>query len=205
MLNKLTNKQLILISLFDLLLSAGVILLYAFNCINQTVFTIVLFILIMIFTTATSAIMQRKMLAKMEMKKRGKTHYYDKEILLENTIKDFKLNYGTVSLYLEDKVLYSLIIVTDSNTFFSEQQQKAEYKIKQKYDKSVQFYMFINPNSNLTTKISIFNYQAKNFYVGSFIVDNFNKCLFQSDNVKPNEEYQVLYDRFIELLNLKDN
>lgn len=205
MLNRFTNKQLLLIALIDVLLSAGVILLYAFSIINQTIFTIVLFILIMIFTTSTSAIMQRKMLKKMELKKRGKTYYFDKDLMLENTLKDFKLNYGTVSLYLEDKVLYSLITVTDSNTFFSEQQQKAEYKIKQKYDHSVQFFIFINPDSNLTTKISIFNYQAKNFYVGSFIVDTNNNCLYQADNVKPNEEYQNLYNRFIELLNLKEN
>ena len=52
-------------------------------------------------------------------------------------------------------------------------------------------------------KISILNYQAKNFYVGSFILDDINKEIYQTDYIEPNDEYKGLYENFIKLLSLE--
>lgn len=201
MLNNLSNKKIILLILADFILAIGVILLYAFELIPEVVFIIGLFILLMIFSTFTSALMQRRLLKKMNNKKKGTAHSYQNQLEINNPLKELKLNYGTVSLYLEDKVLYSLITVKDSVIFFSDNQQEAKYNIdSKKYNKAIQFYIFDTKDDKLFRKISIFNYQAKNFYVASFIDDKENKLFYQTDNVKPNDDYQKAYQRFIELL-----
>jgi hypothetical protein len=157
----------------------------------------------MVFSTISSALMQRKLLKKMNNKKRGQNINFSNELEFKNPLKEFKLNYGKVELYLENKVLYSLIKVEDPVIFFSDEQQKQTYNIdSKKYNKAIQFYVFDTLDDNLFRKISIFNYQAKNFYVASFIIDYNEKVFYQTDNVKPNEEYKDLYDNFIKLITL---
>ena len=108
-----------------------------------------------------------------------------------------------LDLYLEDKALYSLIKVNDVELFFSEDQQQIKFNIdKKKYDKLIQFYIFDTKDESLFRKISILNYQSKTFYVGSFIVNEISKTIYQTDNVKPNDEYQNLYNHFLELINV---
>ena len=128
MLNKYSNKKIGLFILLDILLGAGVITLYVFDLIPEVVFIIGLFILLMIFSTLTSALMQRRLLKKMNKKRQGKTYTYQNEITLNNPIKTLKLNYGRVELYIENKVLYTLTIVSDPVIFFSEEQQEAKPK-----------------------------------------------------------------------------
>ena len=201
MLNKYSNKQIVLLLILDFILGAGVITLYLFKLIPEVVFIIGLFILLMIFSTFSSALMQRKLLKKMNEKKKGMPIKYSNELEIPNPLKEFKLNYGKVELYLEDKVLYSLIKVDDPIIFFSEEQQKQTYNIdSKKYNKAVQFYIFDTADDNLFRKISIFNYQAKNFYVGSFIIDKYEKVFYQTDKVEPNEEYKKFYDKFVKLI-----
>ena len=201
MLNKYTNKQLVLFLILDFLLGISVLVLYIFRLIPEVVFIVGLFILLMIFSTFSSALMQRKLLKKMNNKKKGQKITFTNKLEFENPYKEFKLNYGKVELYLENKVLYSLIKVEDPIIFFSDEQQKATYNIdSKKYNKAIQFYIFDTLDDNLFRKISIFNYQAKNFYVASFIVDYNEKVFYQTDNVKPNEEYKVVYDNFIKLI-----
>ena len=74
---------------------------------------------------------------------------------------------------------------------------------KNKYDKLIQFYIFNEKDYNYFRKISIVNYQSKNFYVGSFIYDELDKTIYQSDNVARNDEYKEIYNNFFELLNIK--
>lgn len=202
MFNKLSNKTIWILMGVDLLLAAGVIVLYFYKLFNETVFVILLFVILITFSTLSSTLMQRSLTKKMENKRKGKPYYYqNEEIILDKPLKEFKANYGKIELYLEDRVLYSLIKVTDANVFFSDSQQEIKYNVgEKKYDKAVQFYLFYTNESNLFRKISVFNYQAKNFYIASFIVDEKIKSLYQTDNVKPNEDFQKNYDRFIELL-----
>lgn len=201
MLQKYTNKQLILFLILDFLLGGLVLVLYIFRLIPEVVFIVGLFILLMIFSTFSSALMQRRIVKKMNNKKRGQDINFSNNLEFKNPLKELKLNYGKVELYLDNKVLYSLIKVDDPYLFFSEDSQKTTYNIdSKKYNKAVQFYIFDTLDENLYRKISIFNYQAKNFYVASFIVDYNKKIIYQTDNVKPNEEYQNLYDNFINLI-----
>lgn len=203
MLNKYSNKQLLLFLVLDFLLGCSVLILYIFKLIPEVVFIVGLFILLMVFSTISSALMQRKLLKKMNNKKRGQNINFSTELEFKNPLKEFKLNYGKVELYLENKVLYSLIKVEDPVIFFSDEQQKQTYNIdSKKYNKAIQFYIFDTLDDNLFRKISIFNYQAKNFYVASFIIDYNEKVFYQTDNVKPNEEYKDLYDNFIKLITL---
>ena len=203
MLNKYSNKQLLLFLVLDFLLGCSVLILYIFKLIPEVVFIVGLFILLMVFSTISSALMQRKLLKKMNNKKRGQNINFSNELEFKNPLKEFKLNYGKVELYLENKVLYSLIKVEDPVIFFSDEQQKQTYNIdSKKYNKAIQFYIFDTLDDNLFRKISIFNYQAKNFYVASFIIDYNEKVFYQTDNVKPNEEYKDLYDNFIKLITL---
>lgn len=199
----LSNKKIILISIGLLLLMGGVVVLYAFRLIQETFFIIVLFILLMIFSTLTSQLWQRHFQKKLDDKKKGKKHTFIGDIQFKKPLKNLKANFGTVDLYLEEKTLYTLITVNDSELFFSEDQQQVKYNIdRKKYDKLIQFYIFDVKDSSLFRKISILNYQSKKFYVGSFIVDKEEKTIYQTDNVKPNEDYQNIYDNFFKLLDL---
>lgn len=202
MFNKLSNKTIWILLGVDLILAIGVIVLYFYKLFNETIFVILLFVILITFSTLSSTLMQRSLTKKMENKRKGKPYYYqNEEIILDKPLKEFKANYGKIELYLEDRVLYSLIKVTDANVFFSDSQQEIKYNVgEKKYDRAVQFYLFYTNESNLFRKISVFNYQAKNFYIASFIVDEKIKSLYQTDNVKPNEDFQKNYDRFIELL-----
>ena len=72
-----------------------------------------------------------------------------------------------------------------------------------KYDKAIQFYLFDDSNMSLYRKITILNYQAEKFYVASFIVNNENKSLYQTDNVARNEVYEAVYEEFLNLIGIK--
>ena len=201
---KSSSKRVILYFLASLLLIGGVIVLYIFKLINETVFTIGLFILLMISSTFTSTLIQRRVQKRIENKKKGILYTVLHEVEFNNPLKRIKTNYGKVDLFLEDKCLYSLITVRDVEAFFSEDQQQVKFNVDQKkYDKLVQFYIFNVKDSSLFRKISILNYQAKNFYVGSFILDDINKEIYQTDYIEPNEEYKGLYENFIKLLSLE--
>lgn len=203
--NFTTKKKLILTGIVFFLM-IGVVVLYFFRLINDVFFTISLFILIMIFSTVTSSMIQRRFQKRLEEKKKGKPYNFTNNVEFKNPIKTIKANYGKVDLYLENKVLYTLVTVDDAETFFSNDQQQIKFNIDQrKYNKLIQFYIFDIKDSNLFKKISIINYQAKNFYIGSFIIDNFSHQIYQTDKVKPNDEYQPLFDKFIELLELQQN
>lgn len=204
--NKLSNKKILLLSALLILLMVGVVILYVFNLITETIFTIGLFLLIILFTSFTSTLMNRRIQKKMEDKKKGKVYTFIEEVSFSNPLKTLKSNFGSVSLYLEDKILYVMINVDKSDVFFSEEQQQVKYNVdKKKYDKLIQFYVFDVKDYEYFRKISILNYQSDKFYVGSFIKDNLNKTIYQSDNVKRNEEYEPIYNHFLELLNINED
>ena len=202
--NRFTNKKILLISGGLILLMIGVIVLYIYNLISETIFTILLFVLIMSFTTLTSELVQRKVRKRLEDKKKGKVLTFEDEIEFSKPLKTLSANYGSVSLYLEEKVLYALIKINDAETFFSKEQQQIKYNIDaKKYNKLIQFYIFDNKDYDFFRQITIINYQSDKFYVGSFICDKETKTIYQSDNVKRNEEYEPIYNHFLELINIK--
>ena len=203
--NRLSNKKILLLSGILLLLMVGVVLLYVFSLISETIFTIGLFLLIILFTSFTSTLMNRRIQKKMEDKKKGKVYTFDEEVCFSKQLKTLKSNFGSVDLYLEEKILYVMINVDKADVFFSEEQQQVKYNVdKKKYDKLIQFYIFDSKDYDYFRKISILNYQADKFYVGSFIKDNLNKTIYQSDNVKRNEEYEPIYNHFLKLLSIKE-
>ena len=200
----LSNKKILLISGGLLLLMVGVVVLYIFKIFNETVFTIILFLLIMLFSSFTSTLMQRKIQKRLEDKKKSQMYTYTSELAFSEPTKRLKANYGLVDLYLEERVLYVLIKVKDTDVFFSKEQQQVKYNIDtKKYDKLIQFYIFDTKDHELYRKISIINYQAEKFYVGSFICDNETKTIYQTDNVKRNEEYKLIYNQFLKLINVE--
>ena len=202
--SKLTKKQILLICGILLLLMVGVITLYIFNLISETIFTVLLFILIIVFTSLTSTLIQRKIEKRMEDKKKGKLLTFEGDLSFSKPLKTIKSNYGKVELYLNNNILYALIHVRDAETFFSEEQQQVKYNVDtRKYNKLIQFYIFDNKDYNLFRKISIINYQSDKFYVGSFIADYELKTIYQSDNVKRNEEYEPIYNEFLKLINVE--
>ncbi len=198
----LSNKKIVLISILLLLLMAGVVVLYAFNLLNEPIFLVLMFVLLMTFSTFTSQLWQRHFQKKLDNKRKGKVYTYSEELEFENTLKHLKANYGTIDLYLEDKTLYTLISIDNAEEFFATEKQVKYNVDKKKYDKLIQFYVFDEKDNHLFRKIIILNYQAKNFYVGSFIVNKMEKTIYQTDKVAPNEEYNDIYQNFLKLLNV---
>ena len=198
----LSNKKIILISILLLLLMVGVVVLYAFNLLNEPIFLVLMFVLLMTFSTFTSQLWQRHFQKKLDNKRKGKVYTYSQELEFENSLKHLKANYGTIDLYLENKTLYTLISIDNAEEFFATEKQVKYNVDKKKYDKLIQFYVFDEKDSDLFRKIIILNYQAKNFYVGSFIVNKMEKTIYQTDKVAPNEEYNDIYQNFLKLLNV---
>lgn len=198
----LSNKKIILISILLLLLMVGVVVLYAFNLLNEPIFLVLMFVLLMTFSTFTSQLWQRHFQKKLDNKRKGKVYTYSQELELKNPLKHLKANYGTIDLYLEDKTLYTLISIDNAEEFFATEKQVKYNVDKKKYDKLIQFYVFDEKDNHLFRKIIILNYQAKNFYVGSFIVNKMEKTIYQTDKVAPNEEYNDIYQNFLKLLNV---
>ena len=204
--NRLTKKQILLVCGILLVLMAGVIALYVFELISETIFTILLFILVIVFTSLTSTLIQRKIEKKMEDKKKGKVLSYEGKLSFSKPLKTLKTNYGDVELYLSNTVLYALIHVDSAEVFFSEEQQQVKYNVDtKKYNKLIQFYIFSSKDYQYFRKISIINYQAEKFYVASFIADDMTKTIYQSDNVKRNEEYEPIYNEFLKLINVNED
>lgn len=204
MFNKLSNKVIYLILAGLFLIAGGTVVLYIYRIFNETIFTIVLFVCLMAFSTFTSVLMQRSMMKKMDKKRRSETYTFDKEIKFLKPLKEMKVNYGHAEIYLENKTLYSLFHIKDGNLFFSEEQESVKFKVDtKKYDKAIQFYLFDNSNIDLYRKITILNYQAEKFYVASFLVDYENKTLYQTDNVARNEIYEEVYQDFLNLIGMK--
>ena len=198
----LSNKKIILISILLLLLMVGVVVLYAFNLLNEPIFLVLMFVLLMTFSTFTSQLWQRHFQKKLDNKRKGKVYTYSEDLKFENPLKHLKANYGTIDLYLEDKTLYTLISIDNAEEFFATEKQVKYNVDKKKYDKLTQFYVFDEKDNHLFRKIIILNYQAKNFYVGSFIVNKMEKTIYQTDKVAPNEEYNDIYQNFLKLLNV---
>ncbi len=198
----LSNKKIVLISILLLVLMAGMVVLYAYSLVNETIFIVIMFILLMTFSTFTSQLWQRHFQKKLDDKKKGKVYTYTNELKFENPLKHLKANYGTIDLYIENKTLYTLITINNAEEFFATEKQVKYNVDKKKYDKLIQFYVFDEKDNYLFRKISILNYQAKNFYVGSFIVNKMEKTIYQTDKVAPNEEYSDIYQNFLKLLNI---
>ena len=197
-------KKILLFCGIILLLMIGVIILYIYRLLPETAFTIIFFLLIIVFSSLTSTLVNRRIEKKMYDKKKSEVYSVTGDLEFSRSLKTLKANFGTIDLYLENKVLYVLIKVNDADIFFSEEQQQVKYNVdKNKYDKLIQFYIFDEKDYNYFRKISIVNYQSKNFYVGSFIYDELDKTIYQSDNVARNDEYKEIYDNFFELLNIK--
>ena len=70
----LSNKKIILISILLLLLMAGVVVLYAFNLLNEPIFLVLMFVLLMTFSTFTSQLWQRHFQKKLDNKRKGKVY-----------------------------------------------------------------------------------------------------------------------------------
>ena len=197
-------KKILLFCGIIILLMVGVIILYIYRLLPETAFTIIFFLLIIVFSSLTSTLVNRRIEKKMYDKKKSEVYSVIGELEFSRSLKSLKANFGTIDLYLENKVLYVLIKVNDADIFFSEEQQQVKYNVdKNKYDKLIQFYIFDEKDYNYFRKISIVNYQSKNFYVGSFIFNELDKTIYQSDNVARNDEYKEIYDNFFELLNIK--
>ena len=201
--NKLTTKKILIFCGALLLAMLGVMVLYIYKLIPETAFTILFFILIITFSSFTSTLINRRMQKKMIEKKKSTVYSFDGDLEFEKNLKSLKSNYGTASLYLENRVLYVLIKVKNADVFFSDEQQQIKYNVEQnKFDKLIQFYLFDDKDYDYFRKISVINYQSKNFYVGSFIYNEMNKTIYQSDNVERNDEYKDVYDNFFELLSI---
>ena len=108
----LSNKKIVLISILLLLLMAGVVVLYAFNLLNEPIFLVLMFVLLMTFSTFTSQLWQRHFQKKLDNKRKGKVYTYSEELKFENPLKHLKANYGTIDLYLEDLLSYEKLEAT---------------------------------------------------------------------------------------------
>ena len=198
----LSKKKIILISGLLLVLMVGIVVLYAFKLIDDTIFFIGMFLLVMAFSTLTSELWQRHFQKKLDDKKKGKVYTFSDELKFANTFKKIKSNFGTIELFIENKTLYTLVMIENAEEFFASEQQVKYNVDKKKDDKLIQFYVFDQKDYALFRKISILNYQAKNFYVASFIANTLEKTIYQTDKVEPNEEYKGIYQNFLKLINV---
>ena len=204
-LQNLKNKYIILFIGLDLLIGAAIILLYYFKLVPQIVLTIGVFLVLITASSLSSIIMNRYFQKKLEKKKRGKLYQIKDNLSLKGKIKEFNVNYGKVQFLFETKYIYNLTIIENPELFFSDQQDEIKLNIDEnKYQKSIQFFIFDVNRNDLYRKISILNYQAKKFYVASFMYDSEKKVMYQTDNVEPNEEFKKMFQRFIQLLNIEE-
>ena len=202
---KLTKKTAISGTILSLLAGAVIIILYIYKVINQTVFTILLFISLISFSTFSSSLTSQALQKKLLKKRHGETYKVNGEILLNGDIKEFQLNYGLVQLFFEDRVVYNLTIVENPELFFSDEQEALKYKIDQnKYKKAIQLFVFEPSSEQIYRKIHIMNYQAKNFYVASYIYNREQSTLVHTDSVKPSEEFLPLFEKFIKKLPIEE-
>ena len=202
---KLKNKQIVLFIIIDLLIGAGIVTLYFFKLIPQIVLTIGVFLVLITSSSFSSMLMSRHFQKKLDKKRRGKLYQVNDELKLKGKIKEFEVNYGKVQFFFESKNIYNLSYITNQEIFFSDEQENIKLNIDEtKYNKSFQFFVFDSKRMDLYRKISILNYQAKRFYVASFMYDSELKTIYQTDAVLPNEEFQKLYKRFIQLLDLEE-
>ena len=133
-------KKILLFCGIILLLMVGVIILYIYRLLPETAFTIIFFLLIIVFSSLTSTLVNRRIEKKMYDKKKSEVYSVTSDLEFSRSLKTLKANFGTIDLYLENKVLYVLIKVNDADVFFSEEQQQVKYNVdKNKYDKLIQF------------------------------------------------------------------
>lgn len=201
----LKNRQIILFIVIDILIGAAIIALYYFKLVPQIVLTIGVFLVLITGSSLSSLLMNRHYQKKLEKKHRGKLYIVSDDLTLKGKIKEFNVNYGKVQFYFEGKNIYNLSYITNPEVFFSDDQENIKLRIDEnKYEKSIQFFVFDNDRQDLYRKISILNYQAKKFYVASFMYDKVTKEIYQTDAVSPGDEFVNLYERFIDLLNFEE-
>lgn len=197
-------KGLIISLIIDLLVGATFVVLYVFRYIPETVFLIVLFIVLITSSFLSSSLMERHFRHRFDKKRRGKL-YFCENAMLQDATKEQEVNYGYVQIKTVNRKAFFLTRVTNAGLFFSEEQGTANLKIDlKKFDKVIQFYIFDSKDSAYRQKMIILNYQAQNFYIGSFVYDEERKEIYQADNVVPNKEYESIYDEFIKMLKFQE-
>jgi len=193
-------KIIIIIGLFVFAIALAV-LKFA-NIIDETVFMIFFFICIMGSSTLISSLFNEYFQKKLYAKKKGSTYKYDNLYFEKPSIVE-ELNFGIVEIYFEKDIIYNLNIVNDSNLFFAKEKENMKSKIDMsKYKKSIEFYIF-KDESEISKKI-LFNYQGKDFFIASFIINEENKTMYHIDDVMPNEDFKPYYDKMLELLKLEE-
>lgn len=202
----MSAKKIGLFILINFMLAAGIIVLYIYRLINQTLFTVLLFIVLISISFLTSALTERSFNKRLDKKRMKRKFQINKsEVAFLKPFKVKTTNFGEVSTYNEKNTLFILNKVKKPELFFSEEQEKYDLKIDfNKYKYVLQFYIFEAKDYELIKKIRILNYQAKKFYIASFIYYQEDNLLVQTDDVKPNLDYEVKYQEFINLLDGKE-
>ena len=103
---KLTTKNIFIICGSLLVGMIAVIVLYIYQLLPEIVFTILMFLMLVTFSSLISTMINRRMEKKMFDKKKSQLYKYCGELEFDKNLKSLKANYGTVNLYLENKVLY---------------------------------------------------------------------------------------------------
>ena len=200
------TRYLIIISVLSLLASVAVALLYLYHVIdNQPLFLILMFIAIFTFTSSTSAMINRLVSKQLDKKRRGKKFSFDMKIdeSIFDRVEDH--NYGKWYIKFVNKTAYALTVVNDSQIFFSEEASKQDLK-NNKISKSIQFYIFnLKDYSISNTQIKMLNYQAKKFFLQSFIYDENKNILQQVEEVKADNEFYDDVKRMYQFLGIDTN
>lgn len=196
-------RYLILGSVVSFLLGAGVVILYINKLITQALFMIGLFILLLIFSSCTSAIFNRLIMKRINKKKKTRKFKVTTNTIDILDAEIIETNYGKVYLRNISKTMYSLTVVDKPEIFFSDEASNLKSRVEsKKFSRSIQFYVFDSSLYDYYNKISVFNYQAKNFYIASFLYDKNNQILKQADNVLPNEEFSEYVEKFHKMMGL---
>lgn len=198
-------RYLLLISILAFIIGVGIVILYLYQLISQPLFLVSLFITLLAFSSSTSAIFNRLIMKRINKKKKSaKYKVTTGKIELEDS-EEIKTNYGKVYLRAISKTMYSLYIVDDVDLFFSDEASNLENKINtKKISRSIQFYVFDANLDAYLNKISVFNYQAKNFYIASFLYNEKEQSLKQADNVLPNQEFEEYVSKMKQMMYLID-
>ena len=195
-----SNPMLFLISLFGFLLCILFVVLRLHAGLNETLFVIGLFIGIMMISLSLTTFFNRKITERLNKKRQGNKYYLkDNDLKLEDADKTEE-NYGVVYNKQISKTLYSLTIVNDPYLFFSEEASHKNDINTKRISRSIQFFIFDIKDRILISKMMMLNYQAKNFYIASFIHDKEKLTLTHVDNVLYNDEFEDYVKKMFEFL-----
>ena len=210
---KIKARTLWLMVVVELLISVGLIFacIYTKDVLNKVMIVLMVVVFVLMTITIQAATMKS---FKFRPKKNYITKEYNNDNDLYNKLEELKFElreraYGKSYIKIEGKSAFKVVLVSDPNGYFSNDNndnEEANDKLSEKLDKCNTFTaieIFLNSNNEIKEKIVDFTIQVDKIYYTALIKNDDNKYVCYNYE-KPNDKHEANFNHLLDMLGFSE-